>query len=151
MSTLLGPPTLAGYTAFLRDPAGIPPSAAPDGSQAILFSFTIAEGTVSEQLECINSDIYTLAVYNLATDRLINFAPDEPGQTYFADLRKSFALNSFVPGLIQQSADEATSQAFMIPESLKNLTLADLQMLKTPFGRQYLFFAQSLGTLWGLS
>jgi len=49
------------------------------------------------------------------------------------------------------SEDEATSQTLLTPEAMKGLTLADLQNLKTPWGRQYLAFAQSYGTLWGIT
>jgi hypothetical protein len=37
------------------------------------------------------------------------------------------------------------------PDFVKTLTLANLQQLKTPWGRQYLAYAQSAGPLWGLS
>ena len=34
---------------------------------------------------------------------------------------------------------------------MKDFTLANLQNLKTPYGRQYLAWAQAYGPLWGLS
>lgn len=92
--------------------------------------------------------IYTLAVYNLAGDNVINYAPDiaaPPNNTYFADLRKSFDTNGFVSGVIQSASDESTSESMVVQEAAKNFTLANLQNLKTPWGRTYLAFAQSYG------
>jgi hypothetical protein len=37
------------------------------------------------------------------------------------------------------------------PEVMNNLTFADLQTLKTPWGRIYLGIAQDVGTLWGVT
>lgn len=150
--SILGVPTLIGYTAFLRDPVGIPTIALPDGAPAIAFSLAISEAIVSQWLECIDQDIYTLAVYNLATDRLLNFAQDQAGQTFFVDIRKQMGLNSFVSGVIQSSFDQGTGESLVVPDFFKSLTLMDLQNLKTPYGRQYLSFAQMLGFgVWGLS
>jgi hypothetical protein len=56
-----------------------------------------------------------------------------------------------VAGVIGSSADETTSESLVVPEAMKNLTLQNLQNLKTPYGRQYLYFAQAFGTNWGLS
>lgn len=151
MSNVLGEVTRSGYLIFLRQGVGIPQIALPDNSPAIDLSLTIAQNFVSCWLGCISSDIYTLAVYNLATDRLINFAQDQTGQCYFKDAREKYKINSFIAGVIESSSDEATAQAFAVPESLKSLQLSDLQNLKTPYGRAYLEFAQQLGTLWGLS
>lgn len=151
MGTLLGSPTRAGYLAFLRAEAGIPVSALPDNSMSIDLSLSIAQDIVSCWLNQISSDIYTICVYNLATDRLIHFAPDQPGQTYFAEARKLYGVNSFVAGVVESSTDQGTSQSIAVPDSLRNLTMLDLQTLQTPFGRAYMAYAQQLGTLWGLT
>jgi hypothetical protein len=82
---------------------------------------------------------------------LINFATDQSGQTFFATARTNYGINSFVAGVIGSSADETTSESLVVPEAMKNLTLQNLQNLKTPYGRQYLYFAQAFGTNWGLS
>jgi hypothetical protein len=37
------------------------------------------------------------------------------------------------------------------PEAMKTFTLANLQNLKTPWGREYLAIAQRAGTTWGLT
>lgn len=161
MAAVLGPPTLAGYIAFLRNIAGINITVLPDDSIAIPLSYEIAGDIASCQLRVMGADIYTLAIYNLATDRLINFTPDQPGQTFFGGnpnaippikgLRQQYNLNAFVAGVIESSHDEGTGQNIAVPDSLRNLTLLDLQLLKTPFGLAYEQFAQQIGTLWGLT
>lgn len=160
MSHLLGLPTIAGYTAFLRE-SGINATVLPDSSFSIQLSFAIAKGIVSPWLCQIDADIYTLAVYNLATDRLIYFAQDQAGQTFFGGgpdgkppgLRQQYGINAKGPyGLINASHDETTGQAVTLPEWAMSLTLLDLQNFKTPFGLQYLTFAQMIGpSIWGLS
>jgi hypothetical protein len=142
-------PTLAGYLDYLRNIVGITTTYLPNNSPVIASSYDIAIEIVNLQLADISSNIYTLCVYNLATDNLINFAQDQPGQCYFVDLRASFKINSFVPGVITESHDESTGQSLLNPEFMKNLTMANLQMLKTPYGRNYMGLAQSYGTLWG--
>lgn len=155
MANVLGKPTIEGYTAFLRNIVGVPDAALPDGSFAITLSFNIAMDIVSCWLNTIQPDIYTLAVYNLAADRLLYFCPDQPGQTFFTDLRgqNGLNLNAFVPGVIESSHDESTGQAFAVPESLRDsLQIMDLQNLRTPYGRAYLAYAQMLGpAVWGLT
>jgi hypothetical protein len=142
-------PTLAGYIDYLRNIVGISTTYLPNNNPTIEMSYGIAIEIVNIQLADISSNIYTLCVYNLATDNLINFAQDQPGQCYFVDLRASFKINSFVPGVITESHDESTGQSLLNPEFMKNLTMANLQMLKTPYGRNYMGLAQSYGTLWG--
>lgn len=142
-------PTLAGYIDYLRNIVGISTTYLPNNNPTIEMSYGIAIEIVNIQLADISSNIYTLCVYNLATDNLINFAQDQPGQCYFVDLRASFKINSFVPGVITESHDESTGQSLLNPEFMKNLTMSNLQMLKTPYGRNYMGLAQSYGTLWG--
>lgn len=72
-------------------------------------------------------------------------------ETYFAMLRRQFNLAGFVPGAISASNDESTGQSILNPDFMKSLTLGNLQNLKTPYGRQYLAFAQDYGQIWGVS
>jgi hypothetical protein len=154
--------TLAGFMSFIRDNMQIPASALPDGSYSILMALAISESIVNPALKVVgpcgsNSlgytgpSIYDLAVYNLAGDNLINFASDVPGGTFFATARQGYGLNSFVAGVVSSTSDNGTGESMTVPDSLKDLTLQNLQSLKTPWGRQYLYFAQAYGTLWGLS
>jgi hypothetical protein len=144
-------PTLAGFLVFVRDQMGIPVSALPDGSQALVWAYEVSLDTVSLKILHASPRLYLVAVYNLAGDTLMNIAPDVTGSTFFSSYRAEKKLGNFVPGLIQSSSDEGTSESLMIPEALKNLTLSDLQNLKTPWGQAYLAIAQRAGTLWGLS
>jgi hypothetical protein len=95
--------------------------------------------------------IYMLAVYNLGASNLLNWFPDTPPSTFFADARKGYGINSFVAGVVTASSDEGTSNSLTTPEWASNLTIANLQQLKDPFGRQYLAFAADYGSLWGIS
>ena len=141
----------AGFLAFLRaaNGVGIPTAALPDNSQDIINSYTFALELVNTAIQQVSALSYALAVYNLAADTLINFAQDQPGQTYFATARDSFKINSFVSGTISSTSDESTSSSMVVPKQFENLTLGNLQNLKTPYGRQYLAIAQQFGTLWG--
>jgi len=92
-----------------------------------------------------------LAVYNLATDRLINYGQDIQNQTYFQDERAKLRIFDARIGVPSSVNDNGTAVGVLNPEFLKNVTLADLQYLKTPFGRAYIEIAQTVGTVWGVS
>lgn len=149
-STLLKP-TLAGFILFIRGTMGIDPLYLPDNSPVIEMSYDIACATTNLYLRFVSPLLGTLAIYNLAGDTLINFAPDQPLRSYFFDLRVTLGISVFVPGVIASSSDSGTSASSLNPEFMKTFTLANLQNLKTPYGRQYLALAQSYGSLWGLS
>lgn len=118
----------------------------------ILTSLAIAQEIVNTALNQASPSIYTLAVYNLAADRLINFAMDVPNQTFFKDLRKSFRLTDVSVGVPSQVSDQGTAVGILNPEQMKLLTIQDLQVMKTIYGRTYLGFAQAYGrTIWGLT
>ena len=146
-------PTLAGFLAFVAS-TGVPPEALPADSLYPGWAYNIALQLVPAMAVCIGGDIYTVMVYNLAMANLVAFAQDVlPGTTppYFATLRTALGLDAFVPGLVQSASDQGTANSLMIPDFFKNITLADLQYLKTPWGRAYLALAQSFGTVWGLN
>ena len=151
-------PTLSGFLAFVRNTMAIPKTALPDSSPVIGMAYNVAKTIVNQALQVVGSadpaypTIYALAVYNLAGDALVNYAHDVTGSDYFAKLRASLNLGGFVPGVISSSSDESTSQSLVTPEAMQNLTFANLQQLKTPWGRTYISFAQSYGpTVWGIS
>lgn len=153
----MGTPTVAGFVTFVRDGMGISTAVLPDNSPYINYAFNASMANVSLQLTTFPAGVagfwtpYEMAVYNLGGDFLINYAPDQTGQTYFADARKAFGCLSFVAGVVASSYDEGTGETLATPDWVKTLTLSDLQRLKTPYGRTYLEIAQSLGPLWGLS
>lgn len=144
-------PTLAGFLDFLRTSAGINATVLPDDSEWITYAYNAALEVVQDGFIGIAPTLYTLAVYNLATDNLINWTPDQAGQTFFANARTSYGLGTFVPGIIVSASDEGTSASLYTPDFFSGLTIANLQSLKTPWGLQYLAFAQSWGNVWGLS
>ena len=156
-SLVLGPPTVAGFLQFIRGNMGINSTVLPDNAPVIDVAFGIALDIANDQLN-VKPNVYTLAVYNLAVDNLVNYAPDvqppviyKDDLPYFAYLRQEMNITGFVSGVIQSASDESTSSSLVVPEQLKMLTLANLQNTKTPWGRTYLGFAQAAGTLWGLS
>jgi len=153
-------PTLAEFQNFITTVMAVPATALPSNSPVIAMAFAVALGIVNRALRavCIPSHdaagaslnvggitVFSLAVYNLAADNLINFAADQPGETYFKDLRKSFNTLGFVSGVISGSSDEGTSQTLVVQEAAKAFTLSNIQSLKTPYGRTYLSLAQSYG------
>jgi hypothetical protein len=152
-------PTLAGFSSFIYNIMGISPLVLPTDSPVISWSFSVATMLVNPALAIVGSsfsvtpetNLYVEAVYNLAADNLINYAQDQPGRTYFTDLRASLKINNFAAGVVQSASDQGTSDSLAVPDSLKNLTLSNLQNLKTPWGRAYLAMAQTYGTMWGVA
>ncbi len=143
-------PTVAGFTEFVRL-QGIAAAALPDGSVWFVWAFKYADRLVYHGAKLFGEPFYSLMVYNCGMDFLANYAPDNPPDTTFSDLRTKLVLTNFVPGLVQSTGDNSSNTSLMIPTSLSNLTLSDLQLLKTPWGQAYLALAQKIGTIWGLS
>jgi hypothetical protein len=149
-------PSIDGYYSWIQNFMGVPDEALPSDSIYICVSYEYAIEMVNYYLYLASPILYTQAVYNLAGDFLVNIAQDDPNatppyNTYWTDLRQKMQINNFVPGLINATNDQDTSAAIMTPFNLQNLTLADLQNLKTPWGRMYLSIAQSVGSMWGLT
>ena len=160
-------PTLAGFLTFLQTNLNPPAKALPAGSPWPGFALARALALVNPALQCdpipqwdaagvsLNSGgwtIYSLAVYYLSTDLLVNVTPDQNGFTFFADLRKQFNIAGYISGVVQASSDEGTSVSLVVQEAAQHFTLSDVQRLKTPWGRAYLELAQSWGpTTFGIS
>ena len=158
------PISFSDWTAWVYGNLGIPTGALPSDSPWLQYAYDAAVATVNQYLANVPGPIYLLATYNLAADLLINWAPDQPGIVYpcscsdppasigyFACLRLAWGLNSFTPGVIASSSDEATSSSYLNPEQLAQLTIDQLQNLKTPYGRVYLGYAQKVGNEFGIS
>lgn len=88
---------------------------------------------------------YLLAVYNLALHQLLKIAQDQPNQSFFTQIQAQYKLGTLVPGPVLASGDHATSETLLLPEFFKNLTLSELDLIKTPYGREYLGYAQMYG------
>lgn len=99
--------------------------------------------------------IYAFAVYNLGCAFMVEMAQDDPTtdppQTYWTDLRNTLGINSATYGMINSAADQGTSESMYIPDVIKGMTLLDLQLMKSPWGRAYLMLAGEWGSIWGLT
>ena len=116
--------------------------------QSLQWTFNIAMDKVigaNAQLGIL----YVLAVYNLGMHQLIKIGLDIPGQipnqVFFQQARQQFGILNFVGGVISGTADQNSSTTISVPELLKNLSLSDLDLLKTPWGREYAGYAMNYG------
>lgn len=144
-------PTLSGYVSFIRNIMGIGTTILPDNSPYIEFSYNFSVNICTDLLSLIpqipGEFLYTTAVYNLAGDTLLTYAVDQPGQTFFAQAKQKYQLNTFVSGVVTFAGDEGTQSSLTVPDAMKGLTIGNLQNLKTPYGRMYLQIAQDFGSL----
>jgi hypothetical protein len=164
-----GAPTFAGFKWFVANIMGVPfPSIPPDDWLAVAYDQSVAltywalatiptpDLVYSYTGAPLNTpSIYAFAVYNLGCAFLLEFAQDDPTadppQTFWTDLRNRLGLNSFSFGLITSAADQGTSESTYIPDQIKGMTLMDLQLAKSPWGRKYLMIAGQWGAIWGLT
>ena len=130
---------------------GITTTVLSDNSPILPIAFQAAQSIVLIYINQVNPFMYMLAVYNLAASNLINYTPDQAGQTFFENQRTLWNINSFSAGVVQSAADVSTSASLLTPDFMSGLTLANLQQLKDPWGRRYLQIAQDYGTLWGIT
>jgi hypothetical protein len=148
---MMGEPTLAGFLTFLRNIANINTTVLPDTSPVITFAFNYAMNICSDLLPLLSlapgNFLYITAVYNLGTDILYTYAQDQPGQVYFTQVQQKYQLHTFVSGVVTFAGDEGTQSSLTVPEAFKGLTIANLQNLKTPYGRTYLQIVQDIGSL----
>ena len=144
-------PSLSGFIAFLRNIVGINTTVLPDNAPVIEFSYNMAINICTDLLVTIpqipGEFLYITAVYNLSTDTLLTYAQDQSGQTFFTQVQQKYQLHALVPGVISFACDEGTQSTMVVPDSFKHMTLANLQNLKTPYGRTYLGIAQDFGSL----
>jgi len=95
---------------------------------------------------------YTLAVYNCAGHIQIRITPDQIGRVFFQENRATFDLLKMSVGVVQSTGNGDTSTTIAVPDALKQLILTDLGFIKTPWGREYLSYAQDYGpSVWGLT
>lgn len=142
---------LNNFVLWIRQIMGITTDNLPDDSPYIIMAYLISSQTVNTYLNLASPILYNQAVYNLGGDILVNITQDVSPSTYWSNMRTTLGTNSFIPGMINATNDEDTSAAILTPMGLQNITLGDLQNMKTPWGRMYLSIAQSVGTMWGLS
>lgn len=137
-------PNLADFTTFVYN-QGVPEADLPNNSQYLQWAFKMAMNLALVAPCSVPSIVYVLAVYNLGMHRLLKVAQDIPPSTFFSAQRASFKLMSLVAGVVQSSSDNGTSNSLVVPDFFKNLTMQDLDLLKTPWGQEYLAYAQQFG------
>ena len=121
-------------------------------SPYLAWAFGQASGAALDPPPCLAPIIWVLATYNLGMHILIRIAQDVSGQTFFQGLRTSFKIGSFIAGVLTNAGDEGTNAGLLIPEAFKKLSLGNLDLLKTPYGREYLMYIQQYGpTIVGVS
>lgn len=144
-------PNLTDFTAFVRE-QGISTTYIPDNADYLTWAFDRAVNTALQPPSDMPVMLYIIATYNLGNHYLLKMAQDQTGQTFFKDQRSQFKLLSFQAGPVVSSGDQGTSQSLAEPEFLKGLTISALDLMKTPWGREYLDYAQQYGsTIVGLS
>ena len=154
-------PTEAGFSEWVYSVMGVPVLYLPTDSPVIGYAYNTAVATVNPAFMCVPGPIYLQMVYNLAGHLLATWAPDVPGQVYirvedvpygfFQYLRKQNNMLGFTTGIVQSSSDEGSSVGLVVPKQAENLTVGQLQLTTTVWGRTYLGYAQDYGTNWGLS
>jgi hypothetical protein len=88
---------------------------------------------------------YVMAVYQLGMHHLVMIAQDVSPSTTFTDLRTKYGFLTFTAGPIVSSEDQGTNETLMEVEWMKSMTLSAMELLKSPWGRMYLQYAQSYG------
>ena len=143
-------PTLSGFTAYCRA-NGFTSAAIPDGDPGFDIDFAIALAWVPCVLNSVSCALYTYTVYQWGASVMINRQQDQVGSTFFADLRSKFLIDNFVPGVISSASDQGTAESLTVGTALSNMSVADLQRTKDPFGREALATMMAAGGFWGLS
>lgn len=145
------PPNITDFTAFAYA-QGVPTadlsSTSADSAYALSYAINLTL-TPPGDMPYI---VYIMAVYNLAFHQLLKVAQDVTGQTFFTAQRKSFNLLSFVTGPVASSGDNGTNQTLVVPKWMETMTISANDCIRTPWGIEYLNYAQCFGsTVWGVS
>jgi hypothetical protein len=114
-------------------------------SPYLQWALTVAMDVTLFPPPCMPVILYVLAVYNYGMHKLLKIAQDQPGQTFFSGQRANFNLMSFTAGAVSASSDQSTSTTLVTPDFLKGLTIGDLDLLSTPWGREYLDYSSQYG------
>ncbi|QBY43978.1 hypothetical protein QE197_10925 [Arsenophonus nasoniae] len=145
-------PTFEGFLDFVRNIMKVPESAISDDDPALKFCYDTALEFIPKYLGLeFLPHIYVTTVYNCAASFLINYAQDTPPDTYWSDIRKSLGIGTPSYGITNSAADQGTSGSIVISQALSNLSLADLMLMKDPYGRQVVAILMEMGPLWGLT
>lgn len=160
-------PTFSGFTSWVYGVMGVPAAWLPSDSPSLGYAYNTSTALVNPMIQQVPGPLYLQAVYNLGGHLLATWAADPvpwPGTPpapyitvddvaygFFAYLRKVNNILGYTTGTVNSSSDEGTSVGLVVPKQAENLTLSQLQLTSTPWGRRYLGIAQSVGTNWGIS
>lgn len=165
-------PTFAGFSDWIYAIMGVPVAWLPTDSPYIEYAYNTAVAIVNPVFITVPGPIYLQCVYNLGGHLLATWAIDPEwarngdltgnpplpyiivdGVAYgfFQWLRKANNMSGFTTGTVSASSDNGSSVTLVVPEAMKNLTLSQLQLLTSPWGRTYLGYAQDWGQPWGIS
>ena len=136
-------PNLADFTTYANTQGVVASYTASDSDYfQWAFNRAVAQALTAPTIVAIE---YVLAVYNLGTDRFVRLAMDDGQGTFYATQRSNFGILEFKPGVVMASGDNSTSQTLVVPDYYKELPMWGQELLKTPWGREYLAYAQMYG------
>ena len=72
-------------------------------------------------------------------------SPGTFGYGFFAQARQQFNMLSLTAGVVSGATDQGTSDTLVVPDFFKNITMDDLNLLLTPWGRYYQGWCQAYG------
>lgn len=142
-------PNLTDFYTFVTN-QGVPSSDLPSTSEYLAWAlnYAIEVALPGPQIGAGLAGYagsYVMATYNLGLHQLLKVAQDVSGN-FFATVRQTYGLTSPKVGVVMASEDQGTSQTLVVPEFFSRLTLSDLDLMKTPYGREYLGYAQMYGS-----
>ena len=149
MFTNSSQPNLTDFYTFVTN-QGVPSSDLPSTSEYLAWALNYALEVALPGPQ-IGAGLagyagsYVMATYNLGLHQLLKVAQDVSGN-FFATARQTYGLTSPKVGVVMASEDQGTSQTLVVPEFFSRLTLSDLDLMKTPYGREYLSYAQMYGS-----
>jgi hypothetical protein len=148
-------PTFSGFIAWVQTIMGVPAADMPT-TTILQTTYDEALNLAYNGLQTVPSQptspsVYATAVYNLGGALLVEMAQDVPPSTYWNDLRKKLNINAFSFGIISSASDQGTSETLTLPAQVQGMTLFDLQLAKSPWGRTYLMLAGSWGAIWDMT
>lgn len=160
-------PTLAGFTDWVYGVMGVPVAWLPTDSPSLGYAYNTAIATVNPAFRRVPGPFFLQAVYNLGGHLLATWGPDPspwPGTPpapfktvdetqygFFQYLRAQNNILGYTTGTVASAGDEGTAASIVVPKQAQNLTIGQLQLTTTPWGRWYLGLAQDFGTNWGIS
>ncbi len=136
-------PNLTDFTTYAQN-QGVVASYTESTSEYFEWAFNWA---MSDAMTCPNMPAiqYVLAVYNLGVNQFIRLAQDGGQGTFYATQRASYGVLQFKPGVVMASGDQGTSQTLVVPDWYKGIPMVAQEQLKTPWGREYIAYAQMYG------